>query len=116
MRTIRVEKLIFKVKEHEAVTKITVHMPSTGAISGSQTLDIFTTEEIIPNLNTAGKFFAVETFQGEMVTLNQDYVILAEVGKLVGVDEKLFFFLSKNEEYEVITQGSYGYTRPCFSK
>lgn len=114
MKTIRVDKFGFEVAEHKQITKVTVHMPSTGAISGSQTTDLFTTEEL--KLSNGIKFIGLNTFQGERVVVNSDYIIMLELGKLVEVDNKLFFFLSENEEYEVIPKGDYGYSRPSFSK
>lgn len=114
MNTIRVDKLGFEVAEHRGIQRITLHMPSTGAMSGSQTMSHYTTDDL--RLNNGIKFMGLKTFQGERVVLNADYIIMVEFGKLVEVDNKLFFFVSDNEEYEVIHSGSYGYTRPCFYK
>jgi hypothetical protein len=41
---------------------------------------------------------------------------MVEYGKLVDVDNKLFFFVSENENYEVIPKGNYGWTGPNFRK
>jgi hypothetical protein len=114
MRTIRVDKLSFDVAEHKAIKEITLHMPSMGSISGNQTINHYTTDELI--LNSGMKFITFNTFQGETITINIDYIIMVEYGKLVDVDNELFFFVSENENYEVITKGNYGYTGPSFIK
>lgn len=114
MKQIRVDKFGFEVAEHKEIKRITLHMPSTGAMSGSQTTSHYTTEDL--RLNHGIKFNTLKTFQGEFVTLNADYIIMVEYGKLVEVDNELFFFVSDNEEYEVIPRGSYGHTRPSFTK
>jgi hypothetical protein len=114
MNTIRVDKFGFEVAEHKGIQRITLHMPSTGAMSGSQTMSHYTTDSL--RLNDGVKFIPFETFQGERVVLNADYIIMVEFGKLVEVDDELFFFVSDNEEYEVIPRGSYGHTRPSFTK
>lgn len=111
MRTIRVKEINFKVTEHKGINKITVHMPSTGAISGKQTTSIYTSDEL--NLNNGIKFLPFNTFQGEVVVVNTDYIIMVEQGKLVEVDGKNFYFVK--EEYEVITQGNYGTTQVSFT-
>ena len=111
MKQIRVDKYAFDVKEHKGIKKITVHMPSTGAISGKQTISIYTTEEV--NLNV--KFTQINTFKGEVLTINTDYIIMVNNGKLVSVDDNCFYFLNDNEQYEVIPQGSYGTTRVDFT-
>ena len=114
MKTIRIDKLSFDVVEHKAIKQITLHMPSNGAISGNQTINHYTTDELI--LNNGMKFITFNTFQGETITINIDYIIMVEYGKLVDVDNKWFFFVSENENYEVITKGNYGWTTPSFRK
>jgi hypothetical protein len=114
MKTIRVDKFSFEVAEHKGIQKITLHMPMTSAMSESQTINHFTTDELI--LNNGIKFITFNTFQGKTVTINIDYVIMVEYGKLVDVDNKEFFFVSENENYEVIPKGNYGWTRPNFRK
>ena len=114
MRTIRVKEINFKVTEHKGINKITVHIPSTGAISGKQTTSIYTSDEL--NLNNGIKFLPFNTLQGEIVVVNTDYIIMVEQGKLVEVDNGYLFFVSDNEEYEVIHQGNYGHSVPSFTK
>ena len=114
MRKIRVKEIRFKVSEHKGISKITVHMPSTGAMSGSQTTSLYTTDEL--RLNHGIKFVGLDTFQGERVVVNADYIIMVEFGKLVEVDNGYFFFVSDNEEYEVINRGDYGHSVPSFTK
>jgi hypothetical protein len=113
MRTIRVKEIGFKVTEHKGINKITVHMPSTGVMSGSQTTSLYTSE---PLQFQQIKFTTINTFQGEVVVVNTDYIIMVEFGKLVEVDNGYFFFVSDNEKYEVINRGDYGHSVPSFTK
>ena len=99
MRTIRIKEIGFKVTEHKGINKITVYMASTGAISASQTTSLYTSDDL--RLNDGIKFTRLSTFQGEVVVVNADYIIMVEFGKLVEVDNGYFFFVSDNEKYEV---------------
>lgn len=114
MKTIRIDKFSFEVAEHKGIKEITLHMPSTSSMSESQTINHYTTDDL--TLNNGMKFITFNTFQGEKVTINIDYVIMVEYGKLVDVDNKWFFFVSENENYEVIPKGNYGWTTPSFRK
>lgn len=114
MKAIRIKEIGFKVTEHKGINKITVHMPSTGAMSASQTTSLYTSDVL--RLNDGIKFTPFNTFQGEVVVVNTNYIIMVEFGKLVEVDNGYFFFVSDNEEYEVIHRGDYGHSVPSFTK
>ena len=111
MKKIRIEKKVMdglKITEHNDVKKITVFMPKTGAISDNQTISFFT----IPRLNLSLKFIDIKTIDEKLICINSDHIILIEVGRLIELQNGFLFFLSENEDYEVIEQDNYGWTRP----
>lgn len=115
MKTIRTKNGASLKMIRERISKITVFMPKTGAISSAQTHSFFADlESNFFRDAQISKFVKVETIQNETLMLNTAHIICIELGDVVVLTNGLCYFVKVDEEINVIDQGDYGTTQADF--
>ena len=115
MKTIRTKNGASVQRCHKQITKITVFMPKTGAISSAQTHGFYASLDNNSLRDTEHrKFLKVETIQNETLMLNTAHIIAFEFGEVIELTNGLCYFVKVDEEIHVIDQGDYGTTQADF--
>ena len=115
METIRTENGVSVKKEHKNISKFIVFMPKTGAIASNQTHGFYANvESSFFRDAQLSKFVRVETIQNEFLMLNTAHIIAIELGNVIELTDGKCYFISKDQDYEVIDQGNYGTTQAHF--
>ena len=116
MKTIHIRKGASLKMIRERISKITVFMPKTGAISSDQTRSFYTDlESNFFRDAQISKFVRVETICNETLMLNTAHIICIELGDVVVLNDGCCFFLKLNEEFTIVEKsGQDGTTRVDF--